>query len=120
MNIVKAWQSKTNEPKNVPSTITHRGNIYEYSSTQYIAAGNRNKTDCMKGVRMDIYRSETALKPAVVLSLLNNIRGYMMINTKEYLLDINGDGKFGSISKWSVDTCFTDWNMEKYFDILDK
>lgn len=112
MNLVKAWQEKTKEPKAVPATLKYKNIIYLYEGSIYISVGNKDIKDCLKGVRVDIYRAaKKEVKAAAVYSLLGKIRGYVIRETNERLFDLVGAGLFSKVSKF---TCFDDWNMKKF------
>ncbi len=112
MNLVKVWQEKTNEPNAVPATLKYKDIIYLYETSIYIGVGNKEIKECLKGVRIDVYRSEIKeIGEAIVYNLLNKIRGYAIMETKEYLFDLVGAGLFPKVGNFS---CFDDWNMKKF------
>lgn len=120
MNLVKAWQEKTKEPKAVPAIMMYKNEAYQYKTSIYLGVGDIENKDCMKGIRMDIYRSlNPKIKPAATLNMLNKVRSYITLNDKKYMFDLNGDGMFVDIGGFKSDTCFKDWGFKK-FDELRK
>lgn len=115
MELVKAWQEKTNEPKTVPATLKYKDIIYLYSASIYISVGNKDIKDCLKGVRVDIYRAaKKEVKTAAVYSLLGKIKGYVMRENDERLFDLDDTGLFSKVDRFS---CFDYWTTEKFLDL---
>jgi hypothetical protein len=119
MSLVKAWQEKSNEPKKVLDSLGYDDTAYIYEATIYLGVGGEY-SNCLTGIRLDIYKGVMpSIKSAIVVRILNNIRGYMILQTRELIFDLNGDGKFKKIEKFTTKTCFKDWDYKKFKSIME-